>query len=153
MAARVGINGLGRMGRLLLRAAWQAPEFDFVHVNEPGCTAEVAAHLLEFDSLHGRWGQDPSATDDAIHVDERALSYTRHDTPEAVPWADHGIDIVFECSGAFRTPESLAPYFAQGVKKVIVSAPVKDGALNVVVGINDHHRMAELGQAIAQGLK
>ncbi len=124
------------MGRLLLRAAWEYPEFEFVHINEPGCTADISAHILEFDSLHGKWDRSPNATNKGIEIDDRCLSYTRHDAPGDIPWNDLGVDLVFECSGAFRTPQSLAPYFALGVKKVVVAAPVKEGALNVVMGIN-----------------
>ena len=139
MAIRVGINGFGRMGRLLLRAAWALPDFEFVHINEVACTAEISAHLLEFDSLHGRWSSSPVASDESISMDGQKLSYSRHDTPGAVPWDSLGIDLVFECSGAFRSEASLAPYFDRGVKKVIVAAPVKEeGALNVVMGVNQH---------------
>lgn len=125
------------MGRLLLRAAWTFPEFEFVHINEPGCTAEISAHLLEFDSLHGKWDCSPTVIDGAIDIGGTSLSYSQHEELENVTWDQFDVDLVFECSGEYRTPELLAPYFERGVKKVIVAAPVKQGALNVVMGIND----------------
>ena len=138
MTTRVGINGFGRMGRLALRAGWHFPELEIAHINELKGGAETAAHLLTFDSVHGRWTREVSATDDAVVIDGKRVSFTAHAAPGDVPWKEHGVDIVLECSGKFRTPELLAPYFATGVKKVIVAAPVKDKALNVVVGVNDH---------------
>ncbi len=138
MKVRVGINGFGRMGRLLLRAAWESPHFEFVHINEPACTAAISTHLLEFDSVHGKWDRAPMHDGEGIAIEGRSISYSSFDTPGRVSWKAKGIDVVFECSGAFRTPELLAPYFEQGVQKVIVAAPVKEGALNVVMGINHH---------------
>ena len=135
---RVGINGFGRIGRLVLRAAWGWPELDFVHINEIAGGTAAAAHLLKFDSVHGRWGPDVAVVaGDGIHIDGRPLTFSDRPTPSAVPWADFGVDLVLECSGKFRTPQTLAPYFDQGVQKVIVAAPVKEGALNIVYGIND----------------
>ena len=136
---RIGINGFGRMGRLALRAAWGWPELEFVHVNELAGDAETAAHLLVFDSVHGRWDRDVRGEGDALAVDGHAMSFSQHAAPGDVPWEELGVDVVLECSGRFRTPEKLAPYFERGVRKVVVAAPVKDErALNVVVGVNDH---------------
>lgn len=144
MSIRVGINGFGRMGRLLLRAAWQLPDFDFVLINEIGCDAAISAHLLEFDSLHGRWGHEISANEDCIQVGDQRLHYSEHRNAAEVPWHEQGVDLVFECTGAHRTPETLRPYLECGIKKVIVAAPVKDGALNLVMGIN--HQLYEPSQ-------
>ncbi|MBD2148575.1 ArsJ-associated glyceraldehyde-3-phosphate dehydrogenase [Pseudanabaena sp. FACHB-1277] len=138
MAVRVGINGFGRIGRLVLRAAWGFPELEFVHINEIKGGAEAAAHLLTFDSVHGRWQQDVRLEGDRIQIDQQSLSFSEYAKPELVNWQDLGVDIVLECSGKFRTPETLNPYFSQDVKKVIVAAPVKEEALNIVMGINDH---------------
>ncbi len=136
---RVAINGFGRIGRLVLRAAWGWPDLTFVHVNEVKGGSAAAAHLLKFDSVHGRWSPTVEATgDQQFSIDQQPLSFSEYQTPTEVPWDDLGIDLVLECSGKFRTPELLAPYFSRGVKKVIVAAPVKEGALNVVMGINDH---------------
>ena len=140
MAVKVGINGFGRMGRLGLRAAWgQLPELEFVHVNEILGDAACAAHLLKYDSVHGKFVSEVSSDGDAIVVDGKRISYSMATTPGAVDWKWMGVDMVLECSGKFKTMASLQPYFDQGVKKVVVACPVKeDAALNVVVGINDH---------------
>jgi glyceraldehyde-3-phosphate dehydrogenase (arsenate-transferring) len=138
VSARVGINGFGRMGRLALRAAWGWPELEFAHVNELSGDADTAAHLLTFDSIHGRWSQDVHGDGDALTVNGTALGYSEATEPGGVSWGELGVEIVLECSGRFRTPELLDAYFQQGVRKVIVAAPVKEQALNVVVGVNDH---------------
>lgn len=136
---RVGINGFGRMGRLALRAGWDREDLEFVHVNEIAGDAATAAHLLEFDSVHGRWDRDIVADGDAVTIDGSTLSYSAHATPGDVPWDELGVDIVLEGTGRFKTQAALAPYFTRAVRKVLVAAPVKDGsALNVVVGVNDH---------------
>ena len=118
MSARVGINGFGRIGRLALRAAWGWPELAFTHVNEPNGDAATAAHLLMFDSVHGRWSASADGEDGALSVDGTTLGYSSIADPGAVPWGEAGVDIVLECSGKFRTAEALAPYFQQGVRKV-----------------------------------
>ncbi len=138
MSIRIGINGFGRMGRLALRAAWDWPQIEFVHINEVKGGAECAAHLLEFDSVHGRWRRDIGFEKDALIIDGKRIGFSEHKSPGDVPWGDLGVDIVIESSGKFRTTELLNPYFERGVKKVIVAAPVKQGALNVVMGVNDH---------------
>ncbi len=138
MAVRVGINGFGRIGRLALRAAWGWPELEFAHINEIGGDAAVAAHLLTFDSVHGRWSREAHGEGDQLVIDGKPVSYSQIKDPGAVPWAAAGVEIVLEATGKFRTPEQLAAYFAAGVKKVIVAAPVKGEALNVVMGVNDH---------------
>lgn len=136
---RVAINGFGRIGRLVLRAGWGFPELEFVHINEIKGGAEAAAHLLKFDSVHSRWDREVTMVDEGkIAIDGVPLSFSEAATPGELPWADYGVDIVLECSGKFRTPTLLEPYFERGVQKVIVAAPVKEEALNVVYGINDH---------------
>ncbi|MBW4551022.1 MAG: ArsJ-associated glyceraldehyde-3-phosphate dehydrogenase [Aphanocapsa sp. GSE-SYN-MK-11-07L] len=138
MAIRVGINGFGRIGRLDLRAAWGWSDLEFIHINEVKGGAEAAAHLLKFDSVHGRWQPDVTAGGDRIYIDGQPLTFSEQAKPGDVAWDELGVDIVLECSGKFRTPETLAPYFKRGVRKVIVAAPVKQEALNVVMGVNDH---------------
>ena len=134
----VGINGFGRMGRLALRAAWGWSELGFAHVNELNGDAATAAHLLKFDSVHGRWDRNVDASDASLVIDGEKVGYSGDAEPGDVPWDELGIEIVLECSGKFRTLESLDPYFRRGVRKVIVAAPVKDpGALNLVIGVND----------------
>ncbi len=137
-ATRIAINGFGRMGRLALRAAWRRDDLEIVHVNELHGDAATAAHLLSFDSVHGRWDRAASGDDDGLLLDGRRLGYTRADGPGGVPWGDLGAELVLECTGRFRTIDALAPYFEHGARKVVVAAPVKDArAVNVVVGVND----------------
>jgi glyceraldehyde 3-phosphate dehydrogenase len=137
MATRVGINGFGRMGRLALRAGWGRPDLEFVHINEVAGGPEAAAHLLTFDSVHGRWPRRVEAVGGQLEIDGAAVGFSAVPKPGDVPWTG-SVDIVLECSGKFRTTETLDAYFASGVKKVIVAAPVKSGALNIVMGVNDH---------------
>lgn len=138
MTVRVGINGFGRIGRLALRAAWGWSDIEFVHINEIKGGAVTSAHLLKFDSVHGRWAPDVAVKEDKILIDGKPLSFSEYSEPGKVDWTDFGVDIVLESSGKFRTPETLAPYFDKGVKKVIVAAPVKEEALNIVMGVNDY---------------
>ncbi len=138
MSARVAINGFGRMGRLAMRAAWDWPELAFTHVNELHGDAGTAAHLLTFDSVHGRWSEDVHGDDGALTVNGTEVGYSAVAEPGDLPWGELGVEIVLECSGRFRTRELLDAYFRQGVRKVIVAAPVKEDALNVVLGVNDH---------------
>lgn len=148
---RIGINGMGRMGRLALRAAMGgvrradgdprgANRLDVVHLNELRGGAVATAHLLEFDSVHGRWHGSIGVEDDtAIRVENKRIGFSAAARPGDVPWGDLGCDIVLECTGKFLKPAELQPYFDRGVKRVIVAAPVKDEqALNVVVGVNDN---------------
>jgi len=137
MAIKVGINGFGRMGRLAFRAAWDWPEFEIVHINEKAGDAATAAHLLNFDSVHGRWHYDVSSDNKGLLVNGQAVSYSQNTEIEATVWHDLGVDIVVECTGKFKSKPLLAAYLEQGVKKVVVSAPVKEGALNIVMGVND----------------
>ena len=138
MTIRIGINGFGRMGKLGLRAGWGFEELELTHINEIKGDATCQAHLLEFDSVHGRWRHDISSRKDAIIVDCKEIGFSMDATPEDVDWGARGVDLVIECSGTFKTKEALQPYFDQGVKKVLVSAPVPEPALNVVYGVNDH---------------
>ncbi len=135
---RVGINGFGRMGRLALRAGWGRGDLEFVHVNEVVGGPATGAHLLEFDSIHGRWQRPIGNGDEALVVDGHRLTWSDAPEPAGVDWDALGVDIVLECTGRFRSRSTLAPYLERGVRTVVVAAPVKDGsALNVVVGVND----------------
>jgi glyceraldehyde 3-phosphate dehydrogenase len=136
--ARVGINGFGRMGRLALRAGWGRRDIEFVHVNEVNGGPGTGAHLLEFDSVHGRWAIPITSDDQALTVDGRRLGWSEAPEPAGIDWGGLGVDVVLECSGRFRTGATLTPHLERGARKVVVAAPVKDGtALNVVVGVND----------------
>jgi len=138
MSVRIGINGFGRMGRLGLRAALErtdaGPALEFAHINEIACDAAGAAHLLEFDSVHGRFGHACSADGDAMVVDGQRIGYSSHKTIAETDWS--GCDIVIEATGKHhKQPELLQGYFEQGVKKVLVAAPTA-GALDIVYGVN-----------------
>ena len=144
---KIGINGFGRIGRLVFRALWGRPGIELVHINDPGGDAPTAAHLLSFDSVHGRWplavGSDP-ATSESFSVEGHTIGYSQHRDPTAVPWQQAGVNLVLECSGKFKTPQTLEPYFSQvGLKRVVVACPVRGEiagaeALNIVFGINHH---------------
>ena len=139
MTTRLGINGFGRIGRLLVRALRGHPELQLVHINEPKGGLECAAHLLEFDTVHGRFDGTVSVAGDGLEIDGRQVGFSEHAEPGSVPWAQAGVDLVLECSGRFRTMELLEPYLRQGIAKVVVAAPVKDDrVLNIVMGCNDH---------------
>ena len=147
---RVGINGMGRIGRLALRAAFGAAErpsddpragnrLDVVHLNELKGGSAAAAHLLAFDSVQGRWRADIEADGEtALRVAGRALSFSAHASPAEIPWGELGVDLVLECTGRFLTPQTLQAHLDRGAKRVIVAAPVKTGdVLNVVMGVNE----------------
>lgn len=142
---KIGINGFGRIGRLVFRALWGRPGIELVHVNDAGGDAHTAAHLLAFDSVHGRWQQAVQANTRGFFVGSQPISYTQEQDPTAVPWRQAGVEMVLECSGKFKTPPTLQPYFdSVGLKRVVVACPVKGQvagaeALNIVYGIN-HHR-------------
>lgn len=135
---RVGINGFGRMGRLALRAGWAREELEFVAINEPHATAETLALLLEFDTTQGRWSEScGAAADGGLRIGEQQVALSSHAAPREIDWRAHDVDVVLECSGRFRTTPLLEPHLENGARAVLVSAPVKDGPPNVVVGVND----------------
>jgi glyceraldehyde 3-phosphate dehydrogenase len=141
---RIGINGFGRIGRLVFRALWGRPGIELVHVNDAGGDAHTAAHLLAFDSVHGRWPQAVQGNTRGFFVGSQPVSYTQEPDPTAVPWRQAGVELLLECSGRIKTPETLQPYFdAVGLERVLVACPVSGQiagaeALNVVFGINHH---------------
>ena len=137
--ARIAINGLGRIGKLLLRNLIDGGD-RVVLVNDPAGDAAGHALLLEFDSVQGRWTTPVTAAGEGgLVIGGQKVRLTQERRIEALPLAETGVDLVADCTGAFRTAERLAPYLAAGVARVVVSAPVKDsGVLNIVVGVNDH---------------
>lgn len=136
MTIRIGINGFGRIGRLALRAAFNWPEVQFVQVNDPAADAATLAHLLEFDSVHGRWPHAISHEPGAMIIDGQRIAVSANKAIGDTDWS--GCDLVIECSGKMRKASLLQTYLDQGVKRVVVSAPVKEpGVLNVVMGVND----------------
>ncbi len=136
MTIKVGINGFGRIGRLALRAAWDWPEFDFIQINDPAGDAATHAHLLNFDSVHGRWNHEADAAGDALIIHGKSIKVTANKTIADTDWS--ACDLVIEASGKMKTVAVLQAYLEQGVKRVVVCAPVKEkGVLNVVMGVND----------------
>lgn len=147
---RVGISGMGRIGRLALRAALGAAErpeddprrgnrLEVVHLNEIKGGTVACAHLIEFDSVQGRWRGPRIAADGegAVRIGDRCLSFSAHAHPAEIPWGDLGVDLVLECTGKFLTPDVLQGHLDRGAKRVIVAAPVKTGGvLNIVMGVN-----------------
>ncbi len=134
----IAINGFGRIGKLALRAGWDSPAYNICHINELHGDAKTSAHLLEYDTVHGRWDRDITVSEDQNHIliGNKKISYGMAASPAEMDL--DGIDLVIDSTGVHKTPELLQPYFDAGVKKVIVAAPVKEGALNIVMGCNDH---------------
>lgn len=138
MTIKVGINGFGRMGRLILRASWHWPEIEFIHINDPAGDAKTLAHLLNYDSVHGIWSQraEVLADEEQIIIAGKAITVSNNNAIEDTDWS--ACDVVIESSGVMKSKSKLAAYLAQGVKRVVVSAPVKEeGVLNIVMGVND----------------
>ncbi len=133
---RILVNGFGRIGRLALRAGWDRSDLEFAAINEVKGGPAAAAHLLEFDSIQGRWSRNIQATDNGLWIEGRRVHFTGHSSPADI--RAENIDVFLECSGKFRTFESLHPVLKNGVPKIIVAAPIKSDALNIVLGVNDH---------------
>lgn len=137
MAVTFGVNGFGRMGRLVLRAAIENPALECIQINDPHGTPESMAHLLNHDSVQGLWHQEARVDGGQLQIGGQRLDVSANTNPEETDWS--GCDLVLEASGRFKTGHELQPFLEQGVKHVVVCAPVKDGsALNVVMGVNDH---------------
>ncbi len=133
---KVGINGFGRIGRLALRAAWGWPEMEFVAINDPGADTATLAHLLNFDSVHGIWNHQADADDSNVVIDGQRIRVTHNKAISETDWS--GCDLVIEASGANKKVDVLQGYLDQGVKRVVVTAPVKEaGAKNIVLGVNE----------------
>jgi glyceraldehyde 3-phosphate dehydrogenase len=137
---RIALNGLGRIGKLALRDLIDTGAGgEIVLINDPEGDAEQHALLMEFDSVHGRWRTSVQAAEGALVLNGQSIRLTHEKTIAALPLAELGVDLVIDCTGVFKTAAKIAPYYAAGVKKVVVSAPVKDGgALNLVYGVNHH---------------
>jgi len=141
MTIKVGINGFGRMGRLSFRAGFEDSDIEFVQINDPAGDAQTLAHLVNFDSVHGRWQHQAQADGDNILVGKQSITVTHNKTISETDWS--GCDVVIEASGKMKTKALLQAYLDQGVKRVVVTAPLpvgkagEDGVLNVVMGVND----------------
>jgi glyceraldehyde 3-phosphate dehydrogenase len=136
MTIKIGINGFGRMGRLSMRAAFDWDDIEIVHINDPAGNAETLAHLMTFDSIHGRWHHDASHDAESIVINGKAIPCTQNKATQDTDWSK--CDVVIEASGKIKTKALLQAYLDQGVKRVVVTAPVKEeGVLNIVMGVNE----------------
>jgi glyceraldehyde 3-phosphate dehydrogenase len=140
---RVAINGFGRIGRLTFRAFLEAnrKDLDFVAINDLG-SPEMNAHLLEFDSVHGRFPGEIEVADRRLKADGQDVVVLAEATPEKLPWRDLGVDIVMECTGRFTDRDAAAKHLAAGAKRVLVSAPCSGADLTVVFGVN-HDKLTQ----------
>ncbi len=136
MKIKVGINGFGRMGRLSMRVAFDWDDIEIIQINDPAGNAETFAHLMTFDSVHGRWHHEATHNGDSILVNGKEIPYSQNTATQDTDWSK--CDVVIEASGKIKTKALLQAYLDQGVKRVVVTAPVKeDGVLNVVIGVNE----------------
>jgi glyceraldehyde 3-phosphate dehydrogenase len=135
MSVKVGINGFGRIGRMVFRAALKHPDIEVAAINDL-TDAPTMAHLLTYDSVHGKLDHSIRAENDAIMVDDHRIAYTAIKDPTQLPWQDLGIDIVLECTGLFRDRENAAKHLTAGARKVIISAPAKEPDTTIVMGVN-----------------
>lgn len=134
---KVAINGFGRMGRLALRAAFDWPNVQFVHINETATDVVGSAHLLHFDSAHGRWHHAVDVEAGQIKIGDQLISYSSNPVIADTDWGGLGVDVIIEATGAFRTRDQLQAYLDQGIQQVIVAAPMKEGIKNIVMGVNE----------------
>lgn len=137
MAIRVGINGFGRIGRIVYRAGWQRPNLEFVVVNDLPVGTETLAHLLKYDSNFGVLPAAVTAQGDSVHVDHKSFKVVSFKNPSEIPWKDLGVQVVVESTGIFTDAEKAKGHLAGGAKKVIISAPAKNEDVTIVLGVND----------------
>jgi len=136
MAIKVGINGFGRIGRLVLRAALEHADIDVVAVNDL-VDARTNAHLFKYDSIHGTYPGKVAAVDDYIEIGDKKVKVFAEKDPAKLPWGDLGVDIVIESTGVFRSKDKASAHLAGGAKKVIISAPAKNEDITIVMGVNE----------------
>jgi glyceraldehyde 3-phosphate dehydrogenase len=136
MAIRVAINGFGRIGRCILRAGWSNPDIEFVHINDL-TSAEMLAHLLKYDSVHGTFSEDVSVVDDGLKIGDVVVPISAERDPSDLPWAAKNVDVVLECTGAFRKRADATKHLTAGAKRVIISAPAIEPDITVCMGVND----------------
>lgn len=143
MSIKIGINGFGRMGRLAFRAAFDSEEIEFVQINDPSGDAATLAHLINFDSVQGRWAHEAKADNNIMMIGDTRIQCTQNSAIADTDWSN--CDVVIEASGVMKTKALLQAYLDQGVKRVVVSAPLpvqqgkEDGVLNIVMGVNDQN--------------
>lgn len=158
MTVRVGINGLGRIGRCVLRAIYEYPDkgIELVAVNGPA-PAETHAHLLKYDSVHGRFATRVEAKDGKLFIDGKHIALTHSRAPKEIPWGEYGVDVVLECTGKFNDRAGSAQHLEGGAKKVLISAPAKDVDSTIVFGVNNgmlkkNHAVISVGSCTTNAL-
>jgi len=139
MAVKVGINGFGRIGRLVFRAAMARKDVEVVAVNDLPVPTKTLAHLLKYDSNYGILSEEVTAKDDAIVVDGKEVKVLSYRSPDQIPWGDLGVEVVIESTGVFREREKAALHLKGGAKKVIISAPAKGEDITIVIGVNENN--------------
>ena len=137
MTVKIGINGFGRIGRLVFRAAWNHPEIEVAAINDLADGATIA-HLLKYDSVHGRFEADVNAQNDRLQVNGNTVAIRSIKEPDKIDWRKLGVDIVAECTGLFRDREGASRHLAAGARKVIISAPAGDPDITIVIGVNSN---------------
>ncbi|UCD15713.1 MAG: type I glyceraldehyde-3-phosphate dehydrogenase [Candidatus Omnitrophota bacterium] len=137
MAVKVGINGFGRIGRLVFRSGYNRKDIEFVAVNDLPVPTKVLAHLLKYDSNYGQLAAEVEAKNNALAVNGKELKILNHKSPADIPWGDLGVDIVVESTGVFRDREKAQMHLDAGARKVIISAPAKDEDITIVLGVNE----------------
>ncbi len=135
MTIKLGINGFGRIGRMIFRASLNHPEIEVVAINDLTDT-RTTAHLLKYDSVHGQLNQSVTFTQDTISVDGKTIQVSAFKDPAQIPWNDSGVDIVCECTGFFRDRDGASKHFEGGAKKVLISAPASNPDITIVMGVN-----------------
>ncbi len=142
MGLNLGINGFGRIGRLIFRIAMDSTDVKVIQINDPAGNTETFSHLVNFDSVHGRWNRQTGYNPEGLLIDDLHVRHSKNGDLQKTDWS--GCDVVIEASGQFRSVEKLRSYGQQGVRQVVVTAPlVDDEILNVVMGVNDHLYLPE----------
>jgi len=137
MSIKLGINGFGRIGRMVLRAALKHPDVDVVAINDL-TDSETMAYLLKYDSVHGQLNMNVKAQKDSIEIDGKSITIRSVKDPEKIGWSDLGVDIAAECTGIFRDRDGASKHLISGARKVIISAPAGDPDITIVMGVNSH---------------
>ena len=137
MSVKLGINGFGRIGRMVLRAALKHPDVDVVAINDL-TDSETMAYLLKYDSVHGQLNMDITAQKDSIEIDGNSIAIRSVKDPEQIGWSDLGVDIAAECTGIFRDRENASKHLTAGARKVLISAPAGDPDITIVMGVNSN---------------
>jgi glyceraldehyde 3-phosphate dehydrogenase len=148
LAIRIGINGFGRIGRNVFRAAHGKQDFEVVAVNNR-TSGEILPHLLKYDSVHGVFPAKVEYTEGGFHVDGQFVKVTSYSDPNDIPWGELGVDVVIEASGKFNNGQACAKHLSNGAKKVIITAPAKEEDITIVMGVNEEKYNSELHHIIS----